>query len=162
MLSNQNQFKSPLMDYHVFGDKNTKHIRIKRDMQKNNLQICERDQYSQEQNLLYKRALLGFNAYTQEDLKKMSLGSKKQITATYKKTQKILNLWTQKIVKDLSDNIFFLLFPESKLTKEIIEDTTKKEDFGCKISFKDLGLSKTEIINKLYEEKILPQNFYSL
>ncbi len=38
----------------------------------------------------------------------------------------------------------------------------RAKDFICTLSFKDLGITKAQVINRLITEKILPKNFHEL
>jgi len=48
------------------------------------------------------------------------------------------------------------------LLKEIKDNKAIDKDFICTLSFKDLGITKSDVINRLIVEKILPKNFHEL
>jgi hypothetical protein len=57
----------------------------------------ESDGYSQYQNYLYKRALYGLNALTQEELASMCSKKKQRVINVYKRAQKVLNVFKQQV-----------------------------------------------------------------
>jgi hypothetical protein len=54
------------------------------------------------------------------------------------------------------------LFPKSQLIQELTADNSTSDKFVNTLSFKDLGISKVTIINKLISENLLPANFATL
>lgn len=120
--------------------------------------------YNQHQNFLYNRALYGLSIYTSEEIKNMSLEKKKRIINTYKKTEKIINLWKQEIVNILANKLFTDIFPDMEFTKCLVEyyGTGADPEYINNMSFKKLKISKKQVINKLIENKILPKNFNEL
>lgn len=121
-------------------------------------------QYNSHQNFLYNRALYGLSIYSREELQEMDLEKKKRIVRIHKKTQKILNLWKQEIVNTLANKLFTDIFPKMDITNTLIEKygVEGDPDYINKMSFKMLNISKTQIIFKLIECKILPKNFNQL
>lgn len=131
------------------------------------------DGLNQYQNFLYNRAINGLAAYDQNQIKRMKPATVKEIQKIHNKTQYCLNIWKQQITNELSTKILDKIWPCSKedegkysrkLKKELIDSTRnfvdpKKKN---KLSFRDLGIKKTDIVKKLIAEKILPSNFYEL
>jgi hypothetical protein len=71
-------------------------------------------------------------------------------------------LTKQHLTNTYSNDIFQYFFPNSKLTKELIELTEVDEKFKNRIHFKDLLLTKDDIISIFIEQGVLPKNFLSL
>jgi len=115
------------------------------------------------QNFLYQKALHGLRAYTPEQIKEMTPKKRDKVIKEHKRSQKILNLWKQKIVNVKAANLFISLFPKNPITKlmtETVNDTNP--DYFNKISFKDLKVTRKDVITVLIAEKVLPSNFYNL
>jgi hypothetical protein len=113
------------------------------------------------QEKYYKEALYGINSYPEKVLSNMSDFEKKRISNIYRKAQFILNLWKQEILIEKTNKIFSI-FKCSPLAEEIISQDKANRNFICMLSFKELGIKKQDIINKLISEKILPSNFLTL
>ena len=123
----------------------------------------EQDPYNEYQNFLYKRALFGLNMYTQEEVKAMHTQKRKRIVKVHKRAQQELNLWKQeRVIK--RTNIIFSIFNNKSSLANILVDKYSEPDpnFICKTSFKDLGIEKEQIVNKLVEKGVLPTDFHSL
>ncbi len=120
-------------------------------------------QLNSTQRRLYKEAMYGLRAYPAWKLSKISDEEKEEISVKYIRTQDNLNKWKQKIIRDLSvvvvlkywNNPFARLFVNHGL--DIIDN-----DFKVQLTFKDLKISKKEIIAHLIKCRILPRNFYEL
>ena len=131
---------------------------------KNVNQVYEQDPYNSRQNFLYKRALNGVGVYDKKEIDEMSNEKLKRINKIHRKTQVILNLWKQEMLISKSNKMITLLFGDVKygLLKEIKDNKAIDKDFICTLSFKDLGITKSDVINRLIVEKILPKNFHEL
>lgn len=131
---------------------------------KNVKQVYEKDPYNSRQNFLYKRALIGVGVYNSAEIADMSNDKLKRINKIHRKTQTVLNLWKQEVLIGKSNKLIAGLFsvPQYGLLKEILNDTAIDKEFVCTLSFKDLGITKNSVINRLITEKILPKNFYEL
>jgi hypothetical protein len=131
---------------------------------KNVNQVYEQDPFNSRQNFLYKRALIGVGVYDKKEIDEMSNEKLKRINKIHRKTQTILNLWKQEVLIGKSNKLIAGLFsvPQYGLLKEILNDTAIDKEFVCTLSFKDLGITKNSVINRLITEKILPKNFYEL
>jgi len=130
--------------------------------QKPTVMQYDSDGYSQYQNYLYKRALYGLNALT--DLEKSSMCSKKKqrIINVYKRAQVTLNKFKQEVTIQYSNFIFKTLFPESPFTQALLSDTQTDDKVKNTLNFKDLNITKEQIITIFISEGILPKNFLSL
>lgn len=122
----------------------------------------EKDNYNDYQNHLYKRALYGLSAFTQQELAIMCSKKKQRVSKVYIKGQNIINLYKQKLTNAYSNFIFKTLFPESPITQFFVETEETDEEFKNTLSFKELGISKDQIVNIFVTEGILPKNFHSL
>ena len=147
----------------TYEGKLSSYQRYGKQFQKSKVQF-EKDPFTPYQNFLYKRALFGLSVYGEEELSKMHWDKKKRIEKVHNRAQQVLNLWKQELTNNWASDLLSKLFWHSALAKDY------KEKFACDIDptyistveFKDLGISKLQIVNKLIEEKILPSNFYKL
>lgn len=124
----------------------------------------EKDPYNKHQNFLYNRAIYGLSIYSREEVQEMDLQKKKRIVRIHKKAQTTLNLWKQEIVNTLANKLFTDIFPRMDITNTLIEKFGIEGDpeYVNKMSFKMLNISKSQIIDKLIEKKVLPKNFKTL
>jgi hypothetical protein len=120
------------------------------------------DGYSQYQTYLYKRALYGLDALTQQELATMCSKKKQRIINVYKRAQVALNKFKQEVTIQYSNFIFKTLFPNSPITEFLMADNETDEKFKNTLTFKDLGINKEQIISIFMAEGILPKNFLSL
>ena len=122
----------------------------------------EQDSYNNYQNHLYKRALYGLSAFTQQELATMCSKKKQRVSKVYLKGQNVINLYKQKLTNAYSNFIFKTLFPESPLTQFFIETEETDVEFKNTLTFKDLGITKDQVIGLFITEGILPKNFHEL
>lgn len=112
---------------------------------------------------LYHKIVYGFSAYTKEELTAMSKSKKFKTTIAYTKAHRILNRWKQEIINESINSLFIKMFPNSPIVKQIVSINGYDDTLDCSyIHFKDLGISRKQIINKLIEFNLLPSNFYQL
>jgi hypothetical protein len=126
--------------------------------------IEEEVKLSPKQKDLYSKVMYGFKAYTKEEIATMSERKKINVTVTYTKAQRMLRNWKQDLTFSFIDRLLLAMFPKSPVVKQMSQidghlDNIAKED---EISFKDLGISQQQIVNKLLEFGLLPKNFYDL
>jgi len=122
----------------------------------------EVDKYNSYQNYLYKRALYGLNALTQEELATMCSKKKHRILRVYQKGQQVINLYKQKLTIGYSNFIMKTLFPDAPITDFFLSNSETDLNFKNTLNFKDLNIQKDDIISIFIEEGILPKNFMSL
>ena len=122
----------------------------------------EQDKYSVYQNYLYKRALYGLDALTEQELATTCAKKKQRISNVFKRSQSVLNTYKQRATIEYTNGIFKMLFPNSKLTKELSTFNETDEKFKNTLTFKDLNIDKDKIISIFIAEAILPKNFLSL
>jgi hypothetical protein len=87
---------------------------------------------------------------------------KQRIVNVYKRAQDVLNIAKQKATIYYTNLLFQTLFPESPMTQAVLECNETDVKFKNSLTFKDLNLSKTQIISIFIAEGILPRNFLSL
>jgi hypothetical protein len=122
----------------------------------------EQDTYTAYQNYLYKRALYGLNALTEDELTRTCSKKKQRINKVYLKGQEIINLYKQRLTIAYSNLLFKSLFPESPITDFLVNNNEVDGKFKNTLTFKDLNISKDDIISIFIQEGVLPKNFLSL
>jgi hypothetical protein len=122
----------------------------------------EQDNYSNYQNYLYKRALYGLSSINQEELDTMCSKKKQRIINVYKRAQIVLNTLKQQATISYTNFLFKTLFPKSPITQFLLTETETDEKFKNTLTFKDLNISKEQIISIFMLEGVLPRNFLSL
>ena len=122
----------------------------------------EQDNYNSYQNYLYKRALYGLNALTEQELSTMCNKKKQRIINVYKKAQIVINKLKQQVTIKYSNFIFQTLFPKSPITQFLLNENETDEKWVNTLNFKDLGINKEQIISIFIAEGVLPKNFLSL
>jgi hypothetical protein len=122
----------------------------------------EQDKYSTYQNYLYKRALYGLDALTERELANTCSKKKQRIVNVYRRSQIVLNRFKQEVSIRKTNYIFEKFFPKSELTQIIIASNETDDSFKNTLTFKDLNITKDDIITIFMVEGILPKNFLSL
>ena len=128
----------------------------------NTYQVYEVDPYNTAQNFLYKRAMFGLKMFTPEEVAAMPKAKSFRIVRVHKRCQHILNIWKQEISIKWTNNMFLHYFGKHPFLQPFWENTEPDPKFVNTISFKDLGITKDMIIQKLVHEGILPPNFYTI
>jgi hypothetical protein len=114
------------------------------------------------QNQLYKSALYGLSIYNKEELEKLKWFEKEEIKKMHNKTQHVLNILKQEKLVEITNTWFRKLFPKSKVVEELCNNSEVDSSMFNTMSFKDLNISKEDIINRLILKKVLPINFHNL
>jgi hypothetical protein len=122
----------------------------------------EQDKYSAYQNYLYKRALYGLDALEQKELATMCSKKKQRIINVYKRAQVVLNKFKQELSIQYTNLLFKTLFPNSPITDALLANSETDDKFKNTLTFKDLNITKDDIITIFIVEGILPKNFLSL
>lgn len=125
-------------------------------------QDLEQPAFNKVQQKLYAEAVYGLSHYTKEAVEKMSKSKRLRVLAKYAKAQRILNRWKQEIVHEKVDQLFLTFFPNSPITKVLVETKGHDRQIKEEHSFKELGLSQQDVADKLIENRLLPSNFYQL
>jgi hypothetical protein len=114
------------------------------------------------QDYLYKRALYGLKSIKDDELSNMCTAKQKRIKTVHYRAQQVLNVYKHKVTKKLTDDLLEVLFPKSILAKSLKNyNEIDAQEFN-KLSFKDLGINKEDIVKVFVEEGVLPRNFYNL
>jgi len=114
--------------------------------------------FNDNQNQLYKRALYGLKHFSEEEILKMHPKKKKRIRKVNIKAQKSLNLYKQAKANNYLNNFLKCYFPNHRIGNFDIIDS----NYICKKTFKELKISKKEIIELFIKEGILVNNFYEI
>jgi len=122
----------------------------------------EVDSYSQYQNYLYKRALYGLNALTEQELASICDKKKQRISRVYLKGQQAINVYKQKLTTAYSNLFFKTLFPNAPITDFLLGNDETDVNFKNTLTFKDLKISKEDIITVFIQEGVLPKNFMEM
>jgi hypothetical protein len=94
----------------------------------------------------------------------MHWDKKKRIDKVHKRAQDVLNVWKQELANHWCSHLLDAFFWHSNLVKDYKEKFVSETDpdYISTLEFKDLGVSKKEIVDKLISTKVLPFNFYEL
>jgi hypothetical protein len=128
----------------------------------NKSKVVKYENLSAVQNELYKRCLMGLDFYTPQELYTMNSAKKSKIFNKHKAVQCLLNLWKQEISIEKTNSWLAVMFPKSTLISDICNDKTISKKFTNTLSFKELGLTRDVVIDKLICNNMLPKNFISL
>lgn len=124
----------------------------------------EKDAFNATQNFLYKRAMFGLSVYSADEVEKMNLDKKKRINKVHRRCQGILNIWKQQLCNTYTNRIFETFFPKTEMARffYVTHRDTVDPTFINTLNFKDMGITKYQIVAKLIEEGILPKDFHNL
>ena len=121
------------------------------------------------QSFLYNRALFGLSVYSQAEIRIMNWEKRKRIVKVHKRAQTVLNLWKQEVINNFTNVLISKLFTNISAAKErsakniaAFLDPFTDATYTNTLSFRELGISKEEIIKKLITEGVLPKEFYTL
>lgn len=109
----------------------------------------------------YRVAVYGVEALTAQESQSLSFKERLSITKKQYYAQRMINKWKQQIVSHEVDALLTFSFPKSKITKTFVgqsEYTTDKD--VNPFSFKELGITQRDLVNKLIEWNVLPSNFF--
>jgi len=114
------------------------------------------------QQKIYSEAVYGLNIFSKQELEKMPASKKSAIATHFNKVQRFLNAWKQEVVNRKLDGFLIKLFPKSSVIKHMVSIKGSDDSIKDKHSFKELGISKEMIANKLVESNLLPREFFKL
>ena len=100
--------------------------------------------------------------YEPAELKTMSEAKKERVKKMQRRCQFVLNQWKQEMMISFSNSLFSHFFKNHPFLNPFWEQTEPDPKFVCTLDFKDLGIRKEQIVNKLIETGILPINFYQI
>lgn len=146
------EYKGKLQTYQNYGNK----LKGKKVMQ------YEIDKYNLYQNFLYKRALSGLKVYDQKQIKEMHRDKKNRIKKVNYRAQKVLNLFKQKRLNLLTNEIFKKYLPNSEFTNFILDNNHVDNKFRCKLPLYILHIEKDDIVSLFMKEGILPKDFLKI
>jgi hypothetical protein len=66
------------------------------------------------------------------------------------------------VVMDRTNRLFTVLFPKSSLVQELLAEQEPSLEVVNTASFKELNISKKDLVERFIKERILPPNFYQL
>lgn len=116
---------------------------------------------NQKQQELYETVMIGLKKFTKQELYQMSESKKRMIHNRYKFTQRVLNQYKNTLITRYSNFILSKYFPKSVIDK-LNNVTDVNSNFKCELTFQELDITRTEIINLLIDKKILPKTFKDL
>lgn len=114
------------------------------------------------QQFVYRKALYGLAVYTPEDVKTMEPREKFAIIRTQRKAQHLINVLKIDTINQTVRDLFGKFFWNSDQGKEFVDDKHTDYNEVCNMSFKDLGINKHMIAQKLIDSKVLPADFFQL
>ena len=119
---------------------------------------------NQTQKLLFNICLHGENACDDEVKKDLSVADYHKIRNKFRKAQIAINRLKQERVNEWANAFMQHFFPKTELTQVFTVKYGDAVDLNkvCPMSFKDLGISKEDIIEKLMDSGVLPKNFYGI
>lgn len=125
--------------------------------------VMEYDDLSSRQNKLFQKLVYGLHSFSSKELATMSITKKNKIAKQHRVTQDCLNLWKQQLVNKKNNAILKTFFPnaDENITYLLSEEITSKK-YVNNMSFRQLGITKLDVVAKLKEEKLLPHNFAEL
>jgi len=127
-----------------------------------NESIVNYEKLTKVQTELYKRCLMGMDYYDKESAYSMNSSKKLKIVKKQKDVQRLMNTWKQELTNKITNSWLTALFPKSNEIKMLAANVFTSESFVNTLSFKELGIKKTDVITKLMAENFLPKNFASL
>lgn len=114
------------------------------------------------QQFMYRKALYGLAVYQPHEVKKMSREEKFSIIKLQKKAQQVINIFKIDTVNAQLRLFFGKHFHNSDQAKEFMDDKYTSYDQVCNIDFRDLGINKHMVAQKLIDSNILPLDFFKL
>jgi len=111
------------------------------------------------QKKIYNYLIFGLSKCSTEELQSMSKSEKSRIYHTHKEVKKVLEQYKKEVIILKSNTILKSLFPKSSLIFNLLEDTSTDEKAKVVLTFKELGITRTQIICKLHENNLLPKDF---
>lgn len=124
-------------------------------------QFYESDRLTNKQQFLYREVLYGLDAYEPHVVANMRSEHKIHIIQTQQKAQRLINKWKNELMQTVikkCEKIFY----KSQFMKDLCNFESVDDYETNSLSFRDLGINKSMIIDKLIEENLLPENYYKL
>lgn len=115
------------------------------------------------QKILYNHAMYGLKCYTPEQIKAMTYVQKMAITDVYEQAQFKLNMWKLQLIHEKIGSFLTTLFHRSEFARQMATYPKKVSSWEkTTITFRQLGIRRKQIIQKLIEWEILPVQYYEL
>lgn len=114
------------------------------------------------QDELFRRALYGIKALSNEQQQTVCNKKKTRIKNAFIKSQKIINIYKQEKTNAITNSLISYFSPQSFLSDLFRINTFTDESFINTLKFEDLNISKKELVSLLYKQGILPKNFYEI
>lgn len=124
--------------------------------------------YNNYQNELYNRALHGLDSFDKRDLITMHPERRQRIVKTHQRAQAMIRNLKRRIIIESSNAFIDSCLPLvgdgpfRDLLLNIRETSEQKCSKTIKMPFKELGITKELLIDKMVKQRILPNNFYEL
>lgn len=121
------------------------------------------DKLTPGQSMLYSVALSGLKALSPDQESKLSKYEKREITLLANRANRVLNYWKTQVVTNSISVLFNKLFANAPTTSavSILMQPIVDSEFSPEISFRELGISRIQIIQKLIRHGVLPVDFYN-
>lgn len=126
----------------------------------------EDNRYSTAQYSMYRKCLYGLQELDDKEIKTLSFTDRKRLVNNHRATLQLINLSKWKATSDYVRDIFNNAFPrQSPMLIEFLNNTNQIDERDDTQSnqntLKWIG-GTTVLINKLFEMRILPANFFNL
>ena len=139
--------------------------------------------FTPEQKRLYSQLLIGKKLYTKTELYAMNSKTKNKMRDRHIDAQKSINLFKQEKLIATTNKIMQVLFPPksaiifeqsddgttkvqgrecNKLTSLFLDNSETDDKLTNSMTFKDLGITKLDIVERFISEKLLPEQFWAL
>lgn len=114
------------------------------------------------QQFLYRKALYGLAVYKPDHVVRMDRSEKFETIRMQQKAQHVINVFKITMINQWVKSLFSKMFWNSEFAEEFVDE--KYDDYNevCNMSFKDLGITKHMIAQKLVEANVLPDNFFQM
>jgi hypothetical protein len=116
------------------------------------------------QKLLFNICLHGEKACSDEIKKDLSFADYHKMRNKFRKAQIVINRLKQERINEWANAFMKHFFPKTELTQVFTVQYGDAVDLNkiCSMSFKDLGITTEDIIDKLIKSGVLPKNFYGI
>jgi hypothetical protein len=114
------------------------------------------------QQFIYRKALYGLAVYKPQDVKNLERKEKFEIIKLQRKAQHVINVFKLDTINQMVKGLFGKYFWNSDQGKEFVDEKYTDYNEVCSMSFKDLGINKHMVAQKLIEAKVLPVDFFQL
>lgn len=118
---------------------------------------------STKQKELFNQVMYGLKNYTNEELDKIGYYEKLRIKRIFEQSQNILNIWKQEEAHKKLGSFLITAFHKSEFAKDLATyDKAINPKERCIFTFRDLKIRREQVIDKLINAGMLPENFYQI